>query len=212
MLFKGKKGLLCVLAVLVSLSAVIGYSTPAHADVEALEASIKEKQSQIQQAEKEKKQLQNNITDVKKMVASLETQKADLEAYVTELDSDLAEVEAKIAELKELIANKENEIEETEAELEEALDIQATQYANMKKRIKFMYEKGETFYLDLLLTSSSFGDMINKADYAEKMSEYDANKLAEYKQTCEYVKACKEQLEAEKELLDEAKAQVEEEG
>ncbi len=200
-----------MLAVLISLSTVIVYSTPVHADPEALEASIKEKQAQIQEAEKEKKKIQGSLTDVKKMVASLETQKADLEAFVTELDEDLAEVEAKIAELKELIANKENEIEETEAELAEAEEIQATQYANMKKRIKFMYEKGDTFYLDLLFTASSFGDMINKADYAEKMSEYDANKLEEYKQTCEYINACKDQLEVEKELLDEAKAKVDEE-
>lgn len=199
------------MAVLISLSAVIGYTIPVHADVEALEASIKEKQGQIQEAEKEKKKIQGNITDVKKMMSSLAAQKENLEAYVTELDADLAEVEAKIAELKELIANKELEIEETTAELEEAEEIQATQYANMKKRIKFMYEKGDTFYLDLLFTSHSFGDMINKADYAEKMSEYDSNKLEEFKQTCEYVKACKEQLEVEKELLDEAKAQVDEE-
>jgi len=199
------------MAVLVTLSSVFCYSIPAHADVEALEASIKEKQGQIDEAEKEKKKIQSSITDVKKMMASLEAQKEDLEAFVTELDADLSEVEEKIAELKELIANKEREIEETTAELEEAEEIQATQYANMKKRIKFMYEKGDTFYLDLLFTASSFGDMINKADYAEKMSEYDANKLEEFKQTCEYVNACKEQLEAEKELLDEAKAKVDEE-
>ena len=81
----------------------------------------------------------------------------------------------------------------------------------MKKRIKFIYEKGDTFYLELVMSSASFGEMLNKATYVEKISEYDATKLEEFKQTCEYIQACKEQLDAEKELLDEAKVQVEEE-
>lgn len=180
-------------------------------DTSDLEASIAEKRKQISDAQAEKKKIQGSLSDVKKMVASLEAEKANLEAYVTQLDGDLAEIQAKIEELKELIANKENEIEKTIEELEEAEEIQATQYANMKKRIKFMYEKGDTFYLELLFSSHSFADMINKADYAEQLSAYDSRKLAEYKQTCEYVAACKEQLDSEKELLDAAKLQVEEE-
>ncbi len=180
-------------------------------DVDAIKASIQEKQEQIEEAEKTKSKIKSNITNIQAMVSALEKEKGDLEAYVTKLDEDLTDVQEKIAELKDLISEKETEIEETEEELEEAEEIQATQYENMKKRIKFIYEKGDTFYLELVMSSASFGEMLNKATYVEKISEYDATKLEEYKQTCEYIQACKEQLDAEKELLDEAKAQVEEE-
>ena len=175
-------------------------------DVDAIKASIQEKQEQIEEAEKAKSKIKSNITNIQAMVSALEKEKGDLEAYVTKLDEDLTDVQEKIAELKDLISEK-----ETEEELEEAEEIQATQYENMKKRIKFIYEKGDTFYLELVMSSASFGEMLNKATYVEKISEYDATKLEEYKQTCEYIQACKEQLDAEKELLDEAKAQVEEE-
>ena len=180
-------------------------------DVDAIKASIQEKQEQIEEAEKAKSKIKSNITNIQAMVSALEKEKGDLEAYETKLDEDLTDVQEKIAELKDLISEKETEIEETEEELEEAEEIQATQYENMKKRIKFIYEKGDTFYLELVMSSASFGEMLNKATYVEKISEYDATKLEEYKQTCEYIQACKEQLDAEKELLDEAKAQVEEE-
>ena len=180
-------------------------------DVDAIKASIQEKQEQIEEAEKAKSKIKSNITNIQAMVSALEKEKGDLEAYVTKLDEDLTDVQEKIAELKDLISEKETEIEETEEELEEAEEIQATQYENMKKRIKFIYEKGDTFYLELVMSSASFGEMLNKATYVEKISEYDATKLEEYKQTCEYIQACKEQLDAEKELLDEAKVQVEEE-
>ena len=179
-------------------------------DVDAIKASIQEKQEQIEEAEKAKSKIKSNITNIQAMVSALEKEKGDLEAYVTKLDEDLTDVQEKIAELKDLISEKETEIEETEEELEEAEEIQATQYENMKKRIKFIYEKGDTFYLELVMSSASFGEMLNKATYVEKISEYDATKLEEYKQTCEYIQACKEQLDAEKELLDEAKVEEEE--
>ncbi len=206
-----KKRLINALALAASLCVFINTSIAVYADTSELEASIKAKQAEIEEAEKEKKQIQSNIKNAKTIVSGLEATKKDLEAYVTELDTNLTEVEERIEELKGLIADKEAEIEEATADLEEAEQTRATQYENMKKRIKFIYEKGDTFYLDLIFTADSYADMLNKADYAEKLSEYDANKLEEFKQTCEYVAACKADLESDKEVLDAAKAKVDEE-
>lgn len=210
-MFKKKRGLLIAFLCILFVSVFFKGKSQVYADVESLKESIRAKQAQIEEAEKEKKKIQGSITNVRAVIAGLEQEKASLEAYVTELDKNLTDVEAKIAELKELIADKEREIEETEAELEEAEETQRVQYENMKKRIKFMYEKGDTFYIDMIVNSGSFGDMLNKAYYVEKLSEYDRNKLDEYKAVCEYVAACKEQLESEKEILDAAKVKVEEE-
>lgn len=177
--------------------------------VEALEQDIKEKQEQISQAQKDKKKIQGTISDYQDMVDKLDKEKEDLANYVTELDADLDVIQEKIADLREMITDKETEIEEAEADLAEAQRIQLQQYEAMKKRIQFMYEKGDFYYLEMILSASSFGDMVNKSDYIEQMSDYDKRKLEEYVANCEYVEACKEALEAEKELLDEAKAQVE---
>ena len=43
------------------------------------------------------------------------------------------------------------------------------QYASMKTRIQYLYESGETSYVELLLTSEDVGDLINKVDYAEEL-------------------------------------------
>ena len=179
------------------------------AKIDALEQDIKEKQGQIKQAQEDKKKIQKSISNVQEMVDKLDAEKENLANYVTKLDADLDEIQEKIAQLKEMIEEKEEEIAETEADLLEAQQIQLEQYEAMKKRIKFMYEKGDTYYLELILSASNFGDMINKADYIEQLSGYDKKKLEEYVANCEYVEACKEALESEKELLDEAKAQVE---
>jgi len=176
---------------------------------ELTNASIQKKEEEVKQAKEEKKTLQNNLTDVKNLKKQLEESKANLSTYITELDASLATIQTKIAELKTLISDKETEIANKEVELEEAVTVQEAQYEAMKSRIKFMYEKGDTFYLELLFASESFGDMLNKAEYIEMLSAYDREKLNEYAAQTEYVTLCKEGLEAEKDVLEEAKTSVE---
>lgn len=173
--------------------------------------SIKAKEQEIANAKKAKDELQNNLTNVKELKKSLEKSKADLAQYIEELDANLAELEARIAELNQLITDKEKEIADKSDELNEAIEVQTAQYESMKIRIKFMYEQGGTYYLEMIFGSEGIGDMLNTADYIEMLSEYDRNKLQEYILYSEYVALCKEVLEEEKGLLDDAKAAVESE-
>jgi murein DD-endopeptidase MepM/ murein hydrolase activator NlpD len=173
--------------------------------------SIQKKEAEIAEAKKEVTSLKSNLTDVEKLKAELEQSKSDLTAYVTQLDGQLSDIQDKIEQYNTLITEKEEEIEETEEELTLATEQQEQQYEAMKKRIKFMYEKGDTFYLELLFTSGGFSEMTNKADYIEALSKYDRNQLEEYAKTTELIRLCKEEMESEKEVLDEAKEAVEQE-
>ncbi len=132
-------------------------------------------------------------------------------AYVTQLDTEPSNIQDKIYEYKTLITDKETEIEETTVELEAATTKQEEQYEAMKARIKFMYECGDTLYMELLFSADNFVDMMNKADYIEALSAYDRNQLDEYIRTTEMIALCKEELEVEKETLEEAKIAVEDE-
>lgn len=180
-------------------------------EADEIEASIKEKQAEIDAANKKKKELQSGLTEVKKIKESLESERSNLQTYVAELDQNLADVESKIAELKELIAEKEAEILQTTEDLADAEEKEETQYDAMKDRIKFLYEKGDTYYLELLFSSDGFSDFINKKDYIEKLSKYDTDLFEEYVKNRELIEVCKAELEAEEELLEEAKAKVDEE-
>ena len=203
---KNWKKAVCLLLCGIMIAA---YSRPAQAAL--TNASIREKEAEIEAAKKEVSGLKSSKTDIERLKKELEQSKNDLTTYVAQLDGQLSGIQEKIRQYNTMITEKEEEIEITSAELEEAVRIQEAQYEAMKKRIKFMYEKGDTFYLELLLTSGGFADMTNKADYIEALSRYDRNKLEEYINTIELVKLCKEELETEKEVLDEARLAVEEE-
>ncbi len=210
---KGRRKLACVLWALL-LTGLLTPSLTSLADTtsaEKIQNSIKQKQNAIGEAEKQKQALQSGLTDVKKLVADLEKSKNDLKAYVAKLDANLDEIEKKIAELKELIDQKEDEIVETEKELEEAVAVEEEQYAAMKQRVRFLYENGQAFYLELLFQADSFGDILNRTEFIEKLAAYDRRKLEEYQEIRAQVAAFKEELEAEKLVLDAAREAVEEE-
>ncbi len=171
--------------------------------------SIREKEKQIKEAQDLKKQIQNQISDAKALKKELEQYKNEVASYVEKVDQQLSEIQAKIADLNEQISAKEAEIEKTTEELNEAIETEERQYQAMKDRIKFMYEQGDSFYLEIMFNAKSFGDFITKAGYIDKLEAYDRQKLDEYTAAREWTELCKQTLEAEKEALDEAKAAAE---
>lgn len=201
-----------VFCLLLSLFLVVAAGYRSQDTVYASELTndiIKQKESEIEKAKEEKQSLQSGLTDVKEIKKQLEASKTSLANYIEELDNNLADIQTKIDELKTMISEKKAEIEEKTKELEEAVAVQEAQYEAMKARIKFMYEKGDTLYLELVFTSESFGEMLNKAEYIEMLSAYDRKMLDEYVAQAEYVALCKEGLEEEKGVLEEAKKSVE---
>ncbi len=193
--------LLCLIAGTVSFSA-----NSVRAAVTA--DSIKKKEGQISSAKKERDSMKSSLTDLQSVKKSLEKEKSDLNTYITKLDANLEDIQKKIEDLTAKIEQKEQDIEETTAELEEAIRVQNEQYEAMKKRIRFMYEKGNAVYYQLFVNTSTFSDMLNKAEYIEELSAYDRKKLEEYIAHTELTTLTKEALEEEKKTLDEAKADV----
>ena len=180
-------------------------------EVSDLKQSIAKKQKEIEDTQSQRKQLEGGLTDVKQIISSLETSKSNLASYVSKLDKELTAAQTRISELNDMISEKESDIIQTKAELEEALEQEASQYDAMKLRIKNMYERGTDFYFEAIFSAASFGDMLNRADYVEKITESDRRILDNFRTTREYVEVCKAQLEEEQELLKEAKEKVEQE-
>lgn len=173
--------------------------------------SIREKEDQIAQMEKDKATLQSNLSDLQKMKKDLETQKSNLKSYVAQLDSNLAEIEQNIVSLNLQIGTKETEIEETERELAAALEAEQTKQTAMISHIRMMYERDNTQIIELFVTSGSFGSFLNRADAIERIAVYEKQMYEDYKANRQLVELCKEQLELEKDILDQTKVNVEQE-
>lgn len=170
----------------------------------------------VQELQEKNQQAQELINEIMGSVSSLSDQQDIIEEEISDMDAELINLytvidvlEDEIAEKETEIAEKETEIGQAQAEYEAAEAEAEAQYEAMKMRIKYMYEKGETSYVELLITSSGLGDMLNKAEYIEDLYEYDRKMLQTYQETAAKVAALKAQLEADKEILVADKASIE---
>lgn len=200
-----------ITSVILCLALLLFCAVPAPAVQAVTSESIREKEREIEKAKEEVSGLKSSLTDVEKLKKELEQSKNDLTAYVTKLDGQLSDIQDRIEKYNDMITEKEKEIEETARDLDEAQARQELQYAAMKKRIQFMYERSDSFYMETLFGAGSISGIVNRADFIEALSRYDRKKLDEYVETRKYVELCKQELEAEKELLDETKLAVEQE-
>ena len=64
----------------------------------------------------------------------------------------------------------------------------------MKLRIKYMYEQGKTSYIDMLFQSENMVQLMNRAEYIQKISQYDRKKMDEYVLAKEAVEAWEARL------------------
>ena len=151
----------------------------------------------LDDAKKKKSSLEEEKKKTEAAIKSLEGLKSDAAAYVKKLDANLEAISDELSRLGKDIEVKEGQIETTKAELEDAKQVEKDQYESMKLRIKYMYEKGDSSYVDLLMESGSLSELLNKAEYIGKISAYDRQKLDEYVATKEQIQAKEAELEAE---------------
>ncbi|MDE7202502.1 MAG: C40 family peptidase [Lachnospiraceae bacterium] len=162
----------------------------------------------LKQQNREDQEKLDNIDD---QVNELEEEQEGIDTEIQTLSEEIAELMASISLLEEEIEAKKAQIEQAKIDLAKAEEVEKSQYETMKVRVKAMYESGETSLLDILFSSSSMQDMLNKADYVEKIHEYDRKMLTNYKIARQNVENLKENLEIEESELEAAQEGLEEE-
>ena len=176
-----------------------------------LEKEKQELEEQKKEAENKQSEEQEKLNTISGEIDTMQGEADDVAGEIEEIDAALVETIASVEMIEEDIGEKETQIEETTVEYEAALATEQEQYESMKLRVKFMYEKGETTYLQLFLESQSLSDMVNKADYFEKLYAYDRKMLEEYQLARETTQMLKEQLEGEMAELEAQQHELEEE-
>ena len=157
--------------------------------------------SDLKNAQNQQNDIQNKKKETEDKIAQLKAQSSDLTSLIQGLDAQMGELSASLDDINTQIATLEAEIEETQAQLEQAEADKESRYEAMKLRIQFMYEHNDYTYVEVLLSSESMADMLNKFEYINKISEYDRQMLEEYQSTINLISSSKVKLEEDKETL-----------
>ena len=113
---------------------------------------------------------------------------AALDYQIQSTRAELNATQKIIDSLTRDIADKQDELDETIAQLDEKQELFET-------RIRVMYENGDTTYLEVLLSSEDFSDMLTNMEIVSQIMDYDKRIVEEYK-------ALKAQIETQKAALE----------
>ena len=166
-------------------------------------------QEKINQKEQEKKETENRLNETQDNIEGMQEQQNTLKGELNNLNTQLTEVSDNLEKLENQIDAKEQEIEVTQQELAEAQKTADDQYAAMKKRIQYMYERNDYYFLEAMLSANNFSDMLNYFDYVNALSAYDRKMLTQFEQIRDDIAAYEVQLNEEREELADYKVQVE---
>ena len=142
------------------------------------------------------------IDEAQQKADALEQQKSTAEAEKNSLNTQLNTILGEMEDAQTKHADKQTEIEEAEEALVQAKVEENTQYQSMKKRIKYMYENGNSQVIELLMESENIGEFLNKAEYISQISEYDRDMLDEFQAVVKEVEAEEAALQTEYEELE----------
>lgn len=165
----------------------------------------------ISGVKKEQQKTQNNLNSVNQQITAIQSNQAQVQEELDQLNDQLVDILTSIDICQDEIAVKEKEIEQAKKDYEDARKKEEDQYASMKKRIQFMYEQGDSAYLQVLLESQNYADMVNKADYIESLYEYDKQLLAGYVESKNQVAELKGRLEDEEADLEASNYELQQE-
>lgn len=185
---RGKR--LIAVALIVALAGGMSQSIGASA--------IQDAKDKINEANQQLNQTNSKISDIEKKQDSLQQE-------IDSLDSELVALLLDIEVLKDEITQKEADIDQATVDLAEAEATADRQYESMKKRIRFMYERGDNALIESLLGAGSMADFLNRVEYFNQIYDYDRNMLNEYQDTITQVASLKETLEQEQKDMVELK-------
>ena len=136
--------------------------------------------------------------------------KEQLQNEIATLDANLVNVMVSIQTLEGDISNKQADIEQTQSDLQKAQNAKDKQYEAMKQRIQYLYEKGgNDAWFQMMVNAENLSELLTKAEYTQKMYDYDRQSLEKYANTIDQVTQLGNKYQQEKAELEGMKQEYE---
>ncbi|MGN0312744.1 MAG: NlpC/P60 family protein [Lachnospiraceae bacterium] len=185
--------LILAIAVLVSSTGGVAFAT-----------------SNSQKAKDKKAQAESDLKDLENQMDDIKAQQEELQGQMDGYEQELVELMVSVDLIQSDIANKKDELAQAKKDLKVAQKNEKKQYEAMKLRIKYMYEQGDTAFLEAILESQSMADLLNQVEYYDEVYKYDRTLLDTYQEAKAESKRLKNQVEDELAQLEDMKASLKE--
>ncbi|WP_373166528.1 murein hydrolase activator EnvC [Agathobaculum sp. Marseille-P7918] len=151
-----------------------------------------ELQDKLSSLEDEKAAVKEKIAELTKQASDVEATRAALQSEIDLTKEEISTVEAYIERLQDQIDVKTTEL----AAAEDALEQKEEEFA---LTVRTTYEQGDASYLEVLLNSTSFSDLLSRMEIITAIMDDNKKIVAEYT-------AAKEDIEQKKQELEDTQA------
>lgn len=163
----------------------------------------------INKQKNEKEQINNKIDEAEEKQKEIEAKKTETQKQVESINSQIDDYEAQISDLDSQIDSANKKIKEAEEKIEQNQKEYDKKQETLKNRLVAIYEAGETSYLDVLLSSSSFVDFISNYYLVSELTDMDAQLMEALEKQKKEIENSKQEIEKSKQALTTAKASKE---
>ena len=157
----------------------------------SVNSQLSQTRKKIEQAKAQESQLISQIQSIDDSVAAVQKEYDQLDSQLDSVSAQRAETERKLAALQDELWKTEQELDQTEAQLTEQKKI-------FNNRVQEIYKRGGPGYLDVILNSTDFENLLNRVRFLELIANQDANIVKQIQQTKAAVEEKKRQVEESK--------------
>jgi murein DD-endopeptidase MepM/ murein hydrolase activator NlpD len=163
-------------------------------------ATVTESQKQLENVNDSIDSKKEKLDEINKSSEETQNQIKSLDSEAVTLAEKLAATNDQLASVKVQLAAAQSELDESENKLKE-------QKALFESRIVALYTSGNVSYMEVLLGSTSFSDMVSRLEWVTTIVEYDNNIISKIKAEQEKVETKKAELDSKNKSIETLKAE-----
>ncbi len=129
----------------------------------------------VSNLQNKQKNIESDINNANKKIGEKKSSLEDVKAEIVKLDKELKVATDELYEINTKLENVKAELNQANEDLVKATQEKNDQQQALQDRVRYMYMYGDTSYLDTLLSSKSFSDLLNRVEYLKVIHEYDQN-------------------------------------
>jgi murein DD-endopeptidase MepM/ murein hydrolase activator NlpD len=152
---------------------------------------------QLQDAKQSQAATGRGLQDIQQSLANAQTKATQTLAYIDELNAQIAAQQVKIAQTRTRLGATERQIQLTEAEIARQEANLQVRKALLARRVRVMDQHGSADYMELVVTSHSFTEMVDRLAMMQAIVQSDQQLVDALRQQRDQIKRLRQTLQEE---------------
>jgi peptidoglycan hydrolase CwlO-like protein len=196
-------------SLLIAVLVIVSLSSPAYSSelsknknqLQSVSSQLKKTRQKINQAKKQEKNLAGQINVIDRRIESVQVEYNRLDDQLDQVSTQRSRAEGQLEGLQKDLYGTQKQLEEAEIKL-------SKQKIALNQRLEGIYKRGETGYIEFILSSDNFTDLLNRMRFMEIIMNQDINIIDQVESTKNEIEDTKLELEQERKSINDKRTKL----